>query len=298
MLRIGEFASLNKVSVKTLRYYDEVGLLKPAHIDEQTGYRYYSAQQLPQLHRILMLRDFGFSLQQIATLLGSGQADRIVLAMLEQRAGEIEDAIRSEQDQLSRIRALMGGIRSGFGQAPGALEVLVKEVPALPVLSLRDTLSDYGQQGRLWEELVGYAQRYGMAIGTAIALYGHTAEEGERLAVDAYDPNDKADDEADDVSDGVPIEVALPLGEPVPPENGRIRVRQLPAVSEMACVIQRGGHAELRQAYASLQDWMERGSYRPSGPAREIHHVGFKETLDVSEHLTEVQIPLSRPEAH
>ncbi|MCC3373887.1 MerR family transcriptional regulator [Cohnella sp. REN36] len=281
MLRIGAFASLNKVSVKTLRYYDEVGLLKPAHIDEQTGYRYYSASQLPLLHRILMLRDFGFTLQQIGTLVAGEQADRIIVAMLEQRAREIEEAIRAEQDQLSRIRALTHGIRSGFARTAGALEVLVKEVPALRVLSLRDTLPDYDQQGRLWEELIGYVQLHGVPVGAAIALYGE-AEGG-----DGGDPS----------ASGVAIEVALPLApeDPVPPDGGggRIRVRTLAAVREMACVIQRGGQAEMTQAYAALQDWMERGGRVPSGPGREVHHVGFKDTLDVSEHVTEIQIPIS-----
>jgi DNA-binding transcriptional MerR regulator len=67
MLKIGDFSSLAQVSIKTLRYYDERGLLSPAHIDPETGYRYYSASQLSQLHRILALKDFGFSLEQIAT---------------------------------------------------------------------------------------------------------------------------------------------------------------------------------------------------------------------------------------
>ena len=68
MLKIGDFSSLSQVSIKTLRYYDERGLLSPVHVDPETGYRYYSASQLSQLHRILALKDFGFSLEQIATM--------------------------------------------------------------------------------------------------------------------------------------------------------------------------------------------------------------------------------------
>ena len=69
MLKIGDFSSLSQVSIKTLRYYDERGLLSPAHVDPQTGYRYYSASQLSRLHRILALKDLGFSLEQIAMCL-------------------------------------------------------------------------------------------------------------------------------------------------------------------------------------------------------------------------------------
>ncbi|MGH9694150.1 MAG: MerR family transcriptional regulator, partial [Bryobacteraceae bacterium] len=66
MLKIGDFSSLAQVSIKTLRYYDERGLLSPAHVDPETGYRYYSASQLSRLHRILALKDFGFSRSRIS----------------------------------------------------------------------------------------------------------------------------------------------------------------------------------------------------------------------------------------
>ena len=69
MIEIGDFSKLSQVSVKALRLYDEMGLLKPARVDNFTGYRYYSADQLPRLNRILALKDLGFSLGQIAQLL-------------------------------------------------------------------------------------------------------------------------------------------------------------------------------------------------------------------------------------
>ena len=69
MLKIGEFAHLSQVTVRTLRYYDEIGLLRPAHVDPWTGYRYYSQDQLSRLHRILTLKDLGLSLEQIEPLL-------------------------------------------------------------------------------------------------------------------------------------------------------------------------------------------------------------------------------------
>ena len=69
MLKIGEFSKLAQVSVKTLRYYDELGLLRPDWVDRYTGYRYYSLQQLPRLNRLLALRELGFPLAQIERLL-------------------------------------------------------------------------------------------------------------------------------------------------------------------------------------------------------------------------------------
>ena len=66
LYKIGLFSQMNKVTIKALRYYDEIGLLKPAHIEEFTGYRYYTSEQLPILHEILALRQMGFSLNEIA----------------------------------------------------------------------------------------------------------------------------------------------------------------------------------------------------------------------------------------
>ena len=72
MFAIGEFARLARVSVKTLRYYDETELLKPARVDRETGYRLYKASQLPRLNRILVLKELGFSLERIAALVDEG----------------------------------------------------------------------------------------------------------------------------------------------------------------------------------------------------------------------------------
>jgi DNA-binding transcriptional MerR regulator len=68
MFRIGEFSRLARVSIKTLRHYDDEGLLRPAHVS-RNGYRYYSAAQLDTLQRILVFRDLGFSITEIRTFL-------------------------------------------------------------------------------------------------------------------------------------------------------------------------------------------------------------------------------------
>lgn len=69
MLKIGDFSKLSRVSVRMLRYYDEIGLLKPAEIDRFTDYRYYSEAQLPTVCRITALRDMGFGLADICAIL-------------------------------------------------------------------------------------------------------------------------------------------------------------------------------------------------------------------------------------
>src|SRR5918998_5922704 len=89
MLKIGEFSKLVQVPVATLRYYDQLGLLKPVEVDPMTGYRYYSAGQLPRLHRILALQGLGFSLEQIGAVLDEGLTPEQMRGMLRVRHAQI-----------------------------------------------------------------------------------------------------------------------------------------------------------------------------------------------------------------
>ncbi|MDX9955787.1 MAG: helix-turn-helix domain-containing protein, partial [Anaerolineae bacterium] len=103
MLKIGDFSKLAQVSVKTLRYYAELGLLKPAWIDRFTSYRYYAPEQLPRLNRILALKDLGFSLDQITVLLRKELPADELRGMLRMKAAELEQLVQAEQARLARI---------------------------------------------------------------------------------------------------------------------------------------------------------------------------------------------------
>src|SRR5215510_12388342 len=105
MFRIGEFSKLSRVSVRMLRYYDQLGLLQPSHTDPFTNYRYYSADQLLRLNRILALRDLGFSLDQIANMLDEELSQEQLKGMLRLKRAEIEQQIETEQLRMARLEA-------------------------------------------------------------------------------------------------------------------------------------------------------------------------------------------------
>src|SRR6478672_9936932 len=105
MIKIGEFSKVVQVPVATLRYYDQVGLLKPIEVDRFTGYRYYSASQLPRLHRILALKGLGFSLEQIAAVLAEGLTPEQMRGMLRLRHAQISQFLADLQDQLVEVEA-------------------------------------------------------------------------------------------------------------------------------------------------------------------------------------------------
>src|SRR5690348_14077587 len=103
MFRIGEFSKIAQVSGRLLRYYDEIGLLSPESIDPETGYRYYSARQLPQLNRILVLKELGLSLDQIAQLLKRDTSTEEIRGMLALRKAQIEQIV---QEEMARLRVV------------------------------------------------------------------------------------------------------------------------------------------------------------------------------------------------
>jgi phosphoribosylaminoimidazole-succinocarboxamide synthase len=125
MLRIGDFARLSQVPVKTLRYYDDLGLITPARVDESTGYRYYSVEQLPRLNRLLALKDLGFSLDQIARVLNDGVTHVQLRGMLMLKRAEVEDRLVEEKRRLNRIEARLREIEQ---------EDALPEITTIPVL--------------------------------------------------------------------------------------------------------------------------------------------------------------------
>src|SRR5262245_3543335 len=110
MFRIGDFSKLSQVSIKTLRFYDEIGLLKPTYVDSFTGYRYYTASLLSRLNRILILKELGFSLEEIAPMLEGDLPVMQVREALQVKREELERRIDEERQRLGRIDAWLGRI--------------------------------------------------------------------------------------------------------------------------------------------------------------------------------------------
>src|SRR5262245_28983565 len=137
MFRIGEFSKIAQVPGSVLRYYDQIGLLKPAHSDPWTGYRYYSASQLPRLHRILALKELGLTLDQIAQLVDDEVSSAEIRGMLTLSKAKVEQAMQEEITRLRQIEA-----RLQFIESPdhSAFDIVLKQVPAQPYLSIREVL--------------------------------------------------------------------------------------------------------------------------------------------------------------
>ena len=147
-----EFSVLTQVSIKTLRYYDEVGLLKPARVDLDSGYRYYWATQVPRLHRILALKDLGFPLDRIAKVIEEGVTADALRGMLMLREVEQQARVLEETERPDRLRARLRLIEL---EGIMASEVVLKGLGLQWIVSLREVIPGFRTIGTLFGKLSG-----------------------------------------------------------------------------------------------------------------------------------------------
>lgn len=268
MFRIGDFSSISRVPVKTLRYYDEIGLFKPASVDRFTGYRYYSVGQLPRLNRILALRDLGFSLEQIARLVDGELSPSQLRGMFQMKQAQIEQQIDAEQARLARVEARLRQIEQE-GKMP-EYDVILKKIKPLKVAAARDVIPTYGDVGQLLGRVFAHiGQHRGHPAGPPMSLY--------------YDEGYREKD-AD-------VEAAVPVAGPVP-DGEMVTVRELPG-GEVASTVHQGTFENVGQAYAAVATWIEANGYQVIGPPREIYLSGG-EGVDVADWVTEIQLPVKK----
>jgi DNA-binding transcriptional MerR regulator len=277
MFPIGEFSQLSRVSKRLLQYYDEIGLFKPAHLDPETGYRYYSARQLPHLNRILALKDLGLSLETIAGMLQADVSDEAIHGMLLLKKAEVEQTVLEELQRLRRIEARLQQNQ----RSEEALDVVVKSIPAQLFLSIRTLLpsaEDLFQLVQLVQRVLPSRvdpRILGPFVGV-IYTNGFT-----------YRNND--------------VEVGYLLKKPVDAPISlsgayELRMHELPAVSTMATAVQTGGPGLIFVALGRIAHWIEANGYQIVGPYREVG-VEFSRDGPFDDMIVEVQMPVERRSA-
>jgi DNA-binding transcriptional MerR regulator len=265
MLTIGPFSRLAGVSPKVLRTYDSLGLFRPVWLERASGYRYYSPAQLPEIRRILALRDLGIGLAEIAGLVGGGTDLRAALA---RRRAELE---RERREIDRRLAAL--DIRVTADDPNAAIgDVVVRPIGADLVATIR---------------IDPRAEMIELAFNE---LEAHVRDRGRRARrpPGIVEVGDAATD------------VYVPLTRPIAPA-GRIDIRRLPPI-RAATMIVRGGYDRLEDARTALGGWVEAAGLRPAGPTRIVYlQYGAAPDLRLprgyvvhqpADYVTELQLPV------
>src|SRR5579872_4188347 len=184
MLKIGEFARVGQVSIATLRHYDQCGLLKPRELDPDTGYRYYSLDQLARLNRILALKELGFPLEQIAHLLEENLSLEQLRGMFTLKKAQTQQLLDTESARLERIAARLSYIEQE-GRMP-AYEVILKQVEPLLVASIRERIPDINERGYLYDTLSAYLDQQGVQRSQPdmLLLYSRHERHDEEISID------------------------------------------------------------------------------------------------------------------
>jgi DNA-binding transcriptional MerR regulator len=271
MFTVGEFSRIAHVSKRLLRYYDEIGLLKPMQTDPATGYRYYSAEQLPLLNRILVLKDLGLSLEQVQRLLSDNISTEEIHGMLLLRKAETERRLKAELQRIRSIEARLQSIQNA--ESSRTPDVIIKQLPAQQALSVRMLVESF-EAGLAIFSRIGA----GLPEKSASGWYFTMCHDDEYVSRDM-------DLEMGYLADVQP-HAPVPLGGGL-----RLQPRQLPEAT-MATMVVKGGIDTILAGYMALGTWIATNEYHLADTPREIT-LQVPQTRDGSDLITEIQFPIA-----
>ena len=267
MFKIGDFSKLTSVSIRMLRYYNEVGLFKPNHIDDFTGYRYYSATQINKLNKIISLRDMGFNVAEIGQVLAE-TSEKKIQELLVKRHEIVKSLINDEEHKLKLISSAIKDFTKETINMKYNVEL--KSVPSYQVLSLREVVPSYYHEGELWQKMSEFIAEKGLVCGPiSFAKY--------------HDEGFKDED--------VDIEIVMGVSKKGKDEKGFTYI-DTEELGLVASVLVPGDYENIAPAFQYLAQWIEDQGYSLNGQSRQLPLKGSWNEEDVENYLNEIQIPI------
>ncbi|MEE3853334.1 MerR family transcriptional regulator [Gordonia sp. LSe1-13] len=270
MFTIGDFATMGRVSVRMLRHYDSIGLLQPARVDDHTGYRYYEADQLRRLNRLVALKDLGFTLSEVTRIIDADVDTAELRGMLTLRQSQVAAQIEADSDRLRRIEARLRMIEREGRMSTSS--VTVKSVEQLRIASVSGVADSANSEDiapviqTLFGELFGPLQVAGVQpAGPIVATYAPTGDG--KMTVTA----------GCTVADGVNVD--------------GLEISTLPGQEQVASYIHEGEMANIGEGYQTLATWIDDNGYVTDGTAREVYLVSHPEPEEKWQ--TELQMPIT-----
>ncbi len=280
MYKIGDFSRMGQVSVRMLRHYDQIGLLKPEGVDAFSGYRNYSINQLPTLNRILFLKDLGFSLQQVNELLLKNLPLDELKSIHIERQEKLEKEMIQAKSQLEMVKLRLEQIENE-GKEP-LYEVMEKKAESFIFASIRRIIPEIKDMGfycrTMHEELYKKLNECGITPGAPeITLYHNTEYSEENL----------------DVEVGVKLNKDYRDIKNLPNE---LNIRKIDSESRVASLLYKGPYENTISGVLELLNWIGLNNWNITGPVREIQLSGptHDEKGNVQiDPVSELQIPIS-----
>ncbi len=269
MFLTGEFSKIARVSKRLLQYYDKIDLLKPAKTDPQTGYRYYSAKQLPRLNRILALKELGLSLDQIARFLDDNVSEEEIHGMLLMQQAELEKQILGDLQRFRRIESRLKQLDNP--------DVVLKSVPELSYLASRVRVKDASHG---WESI--------QKIVRALPSQSTNVMPSRFMAIIHAEEHTFED---------VDIDFGYLLAEHRASEltldEMQFSTTRLPALDIVASIMHVGGPDVSMVGYGALGTWIESNGYEIIGLQREIF-INLHEFPEQEDLVMEIQFPVRK----
>ena len=264
LYRIGMFAAMNHVTVKTLRFYEEQGLLAPALIHPETGYRFYTLSQMAVLHQITALKQAGFTLDEIARI-NSGADEE---ALLMKKKAELLAKIAELTGQIAAVDGYLSKKKSGLSSP-----VLIKTIPETTVAFMRIRLEAYDALFDRMPEMGALMEKAGCECALPEYCFTSYPEPG-------YKETDIA------------VEICESVTE-AKKETGGLRFKTVPEI-QAACVFHRGSYRTFAESYETVLRYIEENGYEIAGEIRESYIDGVWNRDDESQWLSEIQVPVRR----
>lgn len=267
MYRIGEFSTLSKTTIKTLRYYEKEELLIPSFVDEETHYRFYETMQLLELNKIVSLRQIGLSIDNIRGILNGADLNKVLLS----RKKELKMEMSISEDQLSRINYLLEERKMKY-------EVIVKELPEYVVYYKKGVIKDYSAITDFILSSAEECKKTNPNIKCVEPDYSY---------ISYLDEGYKEED--------ITIMYAQAVTE-IGEENETIKFKKLGPINAV-CVYHKGAYDKLGEAYGFVTKWIEDNNYEIIESPRERYIDGIWNKDNNEDWLTEIQFPIRKKQS-
>ena len=264
LYKIGMFAAMNHVTAKTLRFYEEQGLIMPALIHPETGYRYYTLSQMAVLHQITALKLAGFTLEEIARINSGANEEAVLLKKKSELLAKISDLTR----QIAMVDGYLSKKKTSLS-AP----VLVKTIPETTVAFMRIRLESYDCLFDRMPEMGVLMEKAGCSCALPEYCFTNYQEPG-------YKHGD------------ILVEICESVVE-AKKETGDLHFKALPEI-QAACVFHKGSYRTFSESYEVVLRYIEENGYEIVGEIRESYIDGVWNKDDESEWLSEIQVPVRR----